>query len=108
MKRSLILSRLRIEIRRKGAGYPTEKNILRWVNKFFDDMSIAHSSQIREWQKELFLSKLQNSEHANYEEMLQAKSSLLFLFNRVLNQSNGFVQKSDEYDTEPGVFRITA
>ena len=108
MKRSLILSRLRIEIRRKQAGYPTEKNMLHWVNLFLDEMAIVHSSQIRQWQKDLFLSKLQNRGSVSYEELLQAKSSLLFLYNRVLNHSNGFAQKDDEMDTEPGVFRITA
>jgi hypothetical protein len=108
MNRSLILSNLRIEIRRKQAGYSTERTTLDWARKFLDEMSIAHSSQIRDWQKELFLNRLQNSTDFSYEELLQAKSSLLFLFEKVLKPSNGFVQNSDEREAEPGVFRITA
>lgn len=108
MKRSLILSNLRIELRRKQAGYSTEKNTIRWVRIFLDQMSIAHSSQIRIWQRDLFLSKLKGSGEVSYEEQLQAKSSLLFLYNRVLKLTPGFSSyEPDEPENEPGVFRIT-
>jgi hypothetical protein len=108
MTRSLILSKLRIELRRKQAGYSTEKTMIRWVNQFFDEMSITHSSQIRDWQRELFISNLQNDENTRYQDLLQAKSSLLFLFERVLKQTSGFSNRPEELDSEPGVFRITA
>ncbi len=108
MTRSLILSKLRIELRRKQAGYSTEKTMLRWINRFLDEMSIAHSSQIRDWQRELFISNLQNDENTRHHDLLQAKSSLLFLFERVLKQSSGFANRPEEIDSEPGVFRITA
>lgn len=108
MRKSLMLSNLRIEIRRKQAGYPTEKTMIGWTNKFFDEMSIAHSSQIRDWQKDLFLSKLQKSGEISYEDQLQARSSLLFLFEKVLKQSNGFNPAKDNQENDPGVLRITA
>ncbi|MEX2346688.1 MAG: phage integrase N-terminal SAM-like domain-containing protein [Balneolaceae bacterium] len=109
MKRSLILSSLRIELRRKQAGYPTEKNTIRWVRTFLDQMSIVHSSQIRNWQRDLFLSELKNMDEASYEEQLQAKSSLLFLYDRVLKQTPGFASAAttDEPESSPGSFRIT-
>lgn len=105
MKRSLILSNLRIELRRKETGYSTEKNTIRWVTTFLDQMSIVHSSQIRTWQKDLFLSQLKNREDLSYEVHLQAKSSLLFLFERVLKHYPGFTGESG--DNEPQSFRIT-
>ncbi len=108
MNRSLILSNLRMEIRRKQSGYSTERMMLNWVNRFFEEMSIAHASQIREWQKDLFLKKLQAKGDVSYEEQLQAKSSLLFLFEKVLKPSSGYIHSSEKNDTEPGIFRITA
>lgn len=107
MNRSLILSRLRIEVRRKQAGYPTERTMIRVVRNFMDRMSLTHASQIREWHKDLFLSQLKNDENISDEEILQTKSSLLFLFERVLKPSNTFVQPDEEGEREPGVFRIT-
>lgn len=105
MKRSLILSNLRIELRRKQTGYTTEKITIRWVTAFLDRMSVVHSSQIRTWQKDLFLSELKNRDDVSYEVQLQAKSSLLFLFERVLESCPGFTSENQENYTE--TFRIT-
>lgn len=107
MNRSLILSRLRIEIRRKESGYPTERTMIRNVRRFLEGMSLTHASQIREWHKDLYISRLKNKENISDEELLQAKSSLLFLFERVLKPSNRFVQTDENPEPEPGVFRIT-
>lgn len=107
MNRALILSKLRIEIRRKEAGYPTERTMIRVARNFLDGMSLTHSSQIREWHKDLFISRLKNDEHVSNEELLQTKSSLMFLFERVLKPSNSFIQPDEEADRDPGVFRIT-
>lgn len=107
MNRSLILSRLRIEVRRKGAGYPTERTMIRTARKFMENMSLSHSSQIREWHRDLYLSRLKGNESITEEELLQTKSSLLFLFERVLKPSNTFVQTDENSEPEPGVFRIT-
>lgn len=106
MNRALILSKLRIEVRRKEAGYPTERTMIRVARNFMDRMSLTHASQIREWHKDLFISQLKNDENISDEELLQTKSSLLFLYERVLKPSNSFLQPDDE-EREPGVFRIT-
>lgn len=110
MKRSLMISNLRIELRRKQAGYVTERNAIQWVNRFFDEMSIVHSSQIRPWQKEHFLAGIKKDDHTSFEDQLQAKSSLLFLYDRVLKRTSGFSLQADseDVDTEPGSFRFTA
>jgi len=107
MNRSLILSKLRIEVRRKESGYPTERTMIRNVRKFLDGMSLTHASQIREWHKDLYISRLKNKENISDEELLQTKSSLLFLFERVLKPSNSFVQTEENSEPQPGVFRIT-
>ena len=107
MNRSLMLSRLRIEIRRKESGYPTERTMIRNVRKFLEGMSLTHASQIREWHKDLYISRLKTKEEISDEELLQTKSSLLFLFEKVLKPSNSFVQSDENSEPEPGVFRIT-
>lgn len=107
MNRALILSKLRIEIRRKESGYPTERTMIRVVRNFLDGMSLTHASQIREWHKDLFLSQLKNDGNISDEELLQTKSSLLFLFERVLKPWSSFMQPDEEGEREPGVFRIT-
>lgn len=107
MNRSLILSRLRIEVRRKASGYPTERTMIRIARNFLENMSLSHSSQIREWHRDLYLSRLKSKESISEEELLQTKSSLLFLFERVLKPSNTFVQTDEHSEREPGIFRIT-
>lgn len=107
MNRALILSKLRIEVRRKRTGYPTERTMIRVVRNFLDRMSLSHSSQIREWHKDLFLSQLKNEENVSEEQILQTKSSLLFLYERILKPSRSFVQADEERGGESGVFRIT-
>jgi hypothetical protein len=107
MNRSLIISRTRVEVRRKKGGLPKERVIISWLQKFFDDMSIDHSSQIRIWQKEAFLSKLKSSPGYSREEFLQASSALLFLYSTILGMNEVSSLLSD-VDSEPGVFKITA
>lgn len=109
MKRSLILSNTRVELRRKQAGYTTERTVLKWVEDFLNECSISHSSQIRLWQKEAFISGLKNSGTISRDEMLQARSALIFLYDKVLRKNTGLsLNQSHEFeDAEPGVFRIT-
>lgn len=107
MNRLLIISRTRVEVRRKKGELQKERIVIGWVQKFFDDMSIDHSSQIRIWQKEAFLSKLKNSPGYSREEVLQASSALLFLYSTILGMSEVSSRLSD-VDSEPGVFKITA
>ncbi len=107
MNRLLIISRTRVEVRRKKGGLSKERVIISWLKKFFDDMSIDHSSQIRIWQKEAFLSKLKSSPDYSREEVLQASSALLFLYSTILGMSEASSRLSD-VDSEPGVFKITA
>lgn len=105
MKRSHILSRFRTEFRRKGATYQQEVSSLRWIRKFMDELSIDHSSQIRSWQTEYFMSELKKKEYT-YDELLQAKSALRFLMDKILVRTH-----TDEpvyNDEAPGFFRFTA
>lgn len=105
MNTPLILSRLRIQIRLNNAGYDTEKNMLRWIKLFFEEMSIVDSSQIQLWHKDAYLSRLKNRDNISYDEMLQAQSSLLFLYKHILKID--VKQATNENDSEAMVLRIT-
>ena len=109
MRRELILSNLRIELRRKQASYLSEKRALSFVNDFLNKMSIVHSSQIRIWQKEFFLSELERNIDSSKEDLLQAKSALTFLYNIVLKKGRGidFTGSDDESNADPGILKIT-
>lgn len=108
MKRSLIISNFRIETRRKSNPYRSEARSIRYVNRFLDELSIVHSSQIRPWQIEYFISQM-IKEGADRDELLIARSALRFLFDRVLRLTeNSEANPSSEIDTAPGVMRITA
>lgn len=107
MDRSMIISKTRVEIRRKMNSFQKERAVISWIQQFFDEMSIDHSSQVRHWQQEAFLSKLKNKHGLSKEDLLQARSALLFMNSAVLGKSR-YSTGSIDLDTEPGVFRITA
>jgi|SRR6056297_3079110 len=107
MNRLLIISKTRVEIRKKMGGLQKERALVGWLQRFFDEMSIDHSSQIRLWQKEAFISNLKNNSNCSREEVLQARSALLFLYSSILGL-NGVSSRSSDLDSEPGVFKITA
>jgi hypothetical protein len=104
MNKSKIVSTFRVEFRRKGASYRQERSALRWVQKFLDQFAIDHSSQVRHWQTDYFISELKKQDHS-YDDLLQAQSALRFLLKRILNRT-----ESDEIATNDssGIIRITA
>lgn len=104
MRQSRILSNYRLEFRRSGLAYKNEASAMRWVRKFLNEFSIDHSSQIRQWQVDYYISELKKQDFS-YDELLQAKSSLRFLMDRVLNREELSLQASDH--EVPGVFRVT-
>ncbi|PWN07133.1 phage integrase N-terminal SAM-like domain-containing protein [Rhodohalobacter mucosus] len=104
MNRSQILSTLRVELRRKGAEYRTEIAIRQWVKKFLKELSITHSRQLMDWQADYFIANLKKDEQYPAAEILQAKSALSFLFEKII-KANG--DKDNSYPTEDQ-FRIPA
>lgn len=108
MTTSILLSKLRIQIRLKNAGYDVEKNMVNWAKNFFEEMSLSHSSQIQEWHKEAYLSRLKHIEGLSNEEVLQAKSTLLYLYKYVLARDGKKFSDSADFDSGQEIFRITA
>ncbi len=107
MDRSQIISKTRVEIRRKMTGLQKERCVIGWIEEFFNEMSINHSSQIRLWQRQAFISALQNKSNLSRDEILQARSAILFLYKNILGKNGPFLQNGG-LDSEPGVFKITA
>ena len=104
MNKSLILSTFRTEFRRTGASYKQERTALRWVRKFLDEFTIDHSSQIRHWQTEFYISELKKRDHT-YNDLLQAQSALHFMMKRILNRSDSDEMLNNDVSK---VIRITA
>lgn len=106
MNRSRLVSTFRVEFRRKGASYRQERMALRWVQKFLDEFAIDHSSQVRHWQCDYFLSNLKKDE-SSFDDLLQAKSAIRFLMKQVLKRSGR--EESEFAGHSPAdVIRITA
>jgi len=104
MNKSLILSTFRVEFRRNGASYKQERTALRWIQRFLNTFTIDHSSQIRHWQCDFFISELKKENHS-FDELLQARSALRFMMKRVLSRTAGDDTAADD---SSGVIRITA
>jgi len=104
MNKSRILSTFRVEFRRKGASYRQERAALRWIQKFLDTFTIDHSSQIRHWQCDFFISELKKEDYT-FDDLLQARSALRFMMKRVLSRIA--VDDTATHDSS-GVIRITA
>jgi len=104
MNKSRILSTFRVEFRRKGASYRQERTATRWIQKFLDHFTIDHSSQIRHWQCDYFISELKKEDHT-FDDLLQARSALRFMMKRVLSRTAG--DETAIHDSS-GVIRITA
>lgn len=103
MKRTRLLSVYRAEFRRKEASYKDEVSSLRWVRKFLDKFSIEHSSQIRQWQVDVFIAELRKKGYA-VDDLFQSRSSLRFLMEKILQRPQNVEPAEDE---SPGVFRVT-
>lgn len=104
MNRSHILSNFRTEFRRKGYSYKQEVTSLNWIRRFLKEFDIEHDSQIQQWQADLFLSNL-NRRNISFDDQLQAKSSITFLFRFILRRLPA------DPTAEPigaGVIKITA
>jgi len=104
MNRSRIISTFRVEFRRKGASYRHERTAIRWVEKFLNRFTIDHSSQIRFWHCDFFISELKKEDHT-FDDLLQARSALRFMMKRVLSRTAGDEAAAHE---SSGVIRITA
>lgn len=106
MDKSLIISKIRVELRKQKEGLQKERAIIKWVQNFFDESSIEHSSQIRFWQQKAFLSDIKRGTNYSREDHLQARSALLYL-NKTISGKSGSNLSSFDLDTEPGFFKIT-
>ena len=104
MNRSQMLSNTRVEIRRKDSGYRTEITLKQWIKKFLEEFSIYHSRQLTEWQIDYFISTLKRENRYSVDEILQAKSAILFLFEKVANTGG---EPDSSYEGEH-LLRITA
>lgn len=108
MTTSILLSKLRIQVRLKKASYDVEKNMVSWAKNFFEEMSLSHSSQIQGWHKEAYLSRLKHIDGISNEEVLQAKSALLYLYKYVLDRSDREHSHSVDFESGQDIFKITA
>lgn len=80
MNRPMMISAVRSELRRKGTGYNTEKALLRWLDRFFDELLIDDAGQLRLWQRDYFLRKMRYRNGLIGIDLLEAEEAIDLLF----------------------------
>lgn len=111
MRKELILSRLRTELRRKRTAYRVEKRVMRWGAAFIEKMSIEDSSQIRLWQGEYYLLLIDEDVNFTQHDVKEAGKALNILFNDVLRFHHDMDLSGNRgengIEPEPGILMIT-
>ncbi len=112
MRKEMILSRVRIELRRKRSTYIVEKRGMRWVTAFMENMAIEDSSQVRLWQRDYYLLLLDEDDNFTQEDAIQAARALNILYNDVLRHHRGVDLPGNQrgekgIEPKPGILRIT-
>ena len=88
MNRSQMLSNTRTEIRCRRSGYRTEAAVCQWITRFLDETGIDHSAQLAEWQIDHFIASLKESKRYTTADILQARSALHLLFEKITGSKN--------------------
>jgi hypothetical protein len=83
-----MLSNTRAEIRRRRFGYRAEAAVCQWVNRFLDETGIDHSGQLAGWQIDHFIASLKGNERYTTADIMQARSAIHFLFEKVTGRKN--------------------
>lgn len=82
MNRAKLISAVRTELRRAGAGYISEKTAIRWIDRFLDDLLIDEAGQIRPWQRDYFLRKVRYRNGIYGSDLLEAEEALDLLYEK--------------------------
>lgn len=97
MNRTQMLSNTRAEIRRRKFGYRTEVSVCQWVKRFLNETGIDHSGQMAGWQIDHFIASLKGNERYATAEILQARSALYFLFEKIIGSTSD-LESSRDFD----------
>lgn len=89
MAKSVLLNKLRTEIRRQNYNYRTEQAYTKWVVRFVRYHQLKHPLSMGEEEVNAYLNYLANERKISAATQNQALSAILFLYEQVLKQPLG-------------------
>ncbi|MEL7834692.1 site-specific integrase [Fodinibius sp. Rm-B-1B1-1] len=84
MAKSILLSKIRTEIRRRGMNYRAEQTYIGWITRFIYFHNLTHPNKMGEKEVVDFLNHLVNQRELPDSIQNQAQESLQFLYKYVL------------------------
>lgn len=92
MGKSVLLERVRQEIRRRNYSYRTEQSYIGWIVRYVRFHGTTHPDDLGDKDIEKFLNHLANNEHVAASTQNQALSALVFLYKQVLGSKSLHLQ----------------
>ncbi|WP_018128385.1 integron integrase [Balneola vulgaris] len=87
MSKSILLNKVRQEIRRRNYSYRTEQSYISWIVRFIRFHGTRHPNDLSNKNVEEFLNYLANQKNVASSTQNQALSALVFLYKQVLKHS---------------------
>lgn len=84
MGKSILLSKIRTEIRRRGLSYRTEQTYIGWITRYIYYHNLEHPKNLREPEVVEFLNHLVTQRGVPESIQTQAKTALQFFYKNVL------------------------
>ncbi len=106
MAKSVLLNKMRTEIRRQNLSYQTEQAYTKWTVRFVRYHQLKHPHSMGEKEVIAYLNYLANERKVSAATQNQAFSAILFLYEQVLKQPLGemmelrktIIPKKDPYN----------
>ncbi|GAA5520652.1 phage integrase N-terminal SAM-like domain-containing protein [Aliifodinibius salicampi] len=89
MAKSVLLNKMRTEIRRQNYSYRTEQAYTKWIVRFVRYHQLKHPLSMGEEEVETYLNYLANERKVSAATQNEALSAILFLYEKVLKRPLG-------------------
>jgi hypothetical protein len=89
MAKSVLLNKMRTEIRRNNYSYRTEQTYTKWIVRFVRYHRLKHPLSMGEEEVETYLNYLANERKVSAATQNEALCAILFLYEKVLKQPLG-------------------
>lgn len=101
MGKSVLLSKIRTEIRRQGMSYRTEQTYIGWITRFIYYHNLEHPRNMGEQEVVEFLNHLVTNREVPDSIQNQARQAIQFLYRHVIGESlptlKGVIQGDTPY-----------
>lgn len=86
MGKSILLSKIRTEIRRREMSYRTEQTYIRWITRFIYYQNLEHPENMGEQEVVEFLNYLVTERDVSESVQNQARQAIQFLYSHIIRK----------------------